>query len=241
MVLRMCLTAAAISVSVAASMSPAMAWGKCEGRAVECYEKVKTPDVYTDVARPVVVRPGWREVVETPPVIARRTDRVVVTPGQWHAQHSPAVYGTYRKRVLVQPAHVRYHVTPSTRHVVHDTVVVRRGGYKWQHQRGPFGKEKLCKIKVSPVVKTVAREVVRPGARVPYAVPAVYRHVERSVVLQPARTKHFYQPPVYDLVERPVVVRPAMQHVVQHPPVTKVVHDRVLVRKGGYSWRRTSH
>lgn len=239
MVMRFGPSAIAVATVAVGLAGPVAAYGGCKGQAVECYEKVRHPDLYKSVARPVVVKPGWKEVVETPPIVERRTDRVVVAPGHWLAKREPAVYGYYAKRVLVAPAHVRFEVTPPTRHVVHQTVVVRPGGYHWVHKRGAHGQQIKCKVKSAPVTRTIAREIVEPGMRIPRHVPAVYQTVERPVLVQPARTKHFYQAPVYGLVDRTVVVQPASRHVIAHPPVVGVQHRQVLVRRGGDGWRRT--
>ena len=55
---------------------------ECHGRAAECYEKVRTPDVYRAVDRAVLVRPGYREVVQTPAVYGTRNERVLIAPAQ---------------------------------------------------------------------------------------------------------------------------------------------------------------
>lgn len=228
-----------IAAGAAGVASPAAAYGGCAGKVVECYEKVRNPDVYKTVAHPVVVKPGWKEVVETPAVVERRTDRVVATPGHWLAKHEPAVYGSYTERVLVSPAHVRFAVTPPTRRVIHSTVVVRPGRTHWVHKRGQYGQPVKCKVKSPPVRRTVARTIVEPGVRIARHMPAVYQTVERPMLVQPARTRHFYQPPVYGFVDRQVVVQPASRHVIAHPPVMGVAHRDVLVHRGGYGWRRT--
>lgn len=38
-------------------------WLSGGGRAIACYEKVKQPDVYATVQRPVVMRPAFTQVV----------------------------------------------------------------------------------------------------------------------------------------------------------------------------------
>ena len=77
----------------------------------ECYEKVRTPDVYQTVERPVVVHPGYREVVRLPAVTAVRTERVEVSPARVLTHNVPAVYGTIMRREMVAPASVSYVAT----------------------------------------------------------------------------------------------------------------------------------
>jgi hypothetical protein len=225
------------------SAAPSLAFDHgCGGQAVECYEKVRLPDVYATRARQVVVRPGYSQVVTTPPVVVDRPERVVVSPGHWQAVATPAVTGTRAERVLVAPASRSYSDVPAVTRTVHETVVVHPGGVQWQHKRGWFGREKLCKVQTAPVTRTVAHNVVvAPARRVAHVTPAVYETVERSVVVRPASVQHVYQPPVHGYVNRQVVVQPATQRVISHPPVVAVAHERVLVRQGGYGWTRSGY
>ena len=69
---------AALAVSAAFFASPAFA---CH-RGGECYDRVRLPDVYRTVERPVVVREGYTRVYETDPVVVIRPERVMVYPGR---------------------------------------------------------------------------------------------------------------------------------------------------------------
>lgn len=212
----------------------------CHGRAVECYDKVKLPDVYATQSRSVVVRPGYSQVVTTPPVVVNRAERVLVSPGRWRERHIPAVYGTRSERVLVAPASRTYSDVPAVVRRVEKTVVVKSGGVRWEHRRGPFGREKLCKVQTPAVVKTVAHDVVvAPARRIAHDTPAVYGTVQRPVVIQHASVSRSYQAPLYTNVVRPIVVQPATQRVINHAPVVGVVHERVKVRDGGYGWAKS--
>jgi hypothetical protein len=139
----------------------------------ECYDKVRVPDVYRTVDRPVVVRPGYREVVETAPV-------VVVRP----------------ERVMLQPPRVDYVMTPPVTRTVFQEIVVRRGGYRWKTTYGPYG-ERRCKVPVPAEVKVVPREVlVAPGRRVRVRTPGVYAYQNRAVAVRPAQRIVYDYPPV---------------------------------------------
>ena len=116
---------------------PALAFDHgCGDRAIECYDKVRLPDVYATRARPVVVAPGFREVVSEPPVVIDQPHPVVVVPGRWHAEHVPALYSTYRQRVLVAPARVTYSDMPAVTRTIRQEVVVHPGGTHWERSRG---------------------------------------------------------------------------------------------------------
>ena len=88
MISRRCplVVAAALAVSGAASQASA-----CVG---DCYDRVQLPDVYRTVERPVVVQPGFREVVVTRPTVVMRTERVMVAPRRVHYEMTPPVTRT---------------------------------------------------------------------------------------------------------------------------------------------------
>jgi hypothetical protein len=219
---------------------PASAGG-CRDNA-ECYEKVKAPDVYATVARPVVVQPGYQQTVHTPAVVGARTQKIEVQPGAWSAHHKPAEYGSYTKSVMVQPARVSHTHVPARYATVHETVVVRAAGYRWERSVDRHGRETMCKVAVPAETRTVARQVqVSAAQTVAHTTPAVYKTVTQPVLLSPAKTVHAYTPPVHDYVSHPVVLRPAQTHVVNHPPVMGVAHSQVLVREGGSRWQPVSN
>jgi hypothetical protein len=159
----------AATLSMYALASPAFA---CLGDR-DCYDKVRLPDVYRTVDRPVLVRPGYREVIETEPV-------VVVRP----------------ERVLIEPRRVGYEMTPPVTRTVFQEIVVRPAGYRWETTYGPYG-ERRCKVPVPAEIKVVPREVlVEPSRRVRVDMPAVYGVRERVVAVRPARRVVLDYPPV---------------------------------------------
>jgi len=161
-------------------VSPAEA---CQGRA-ECYDKVRLPDVYRTVERPVVVERGYREVYETRP-------SVVVRP----------------ERVMLQPPRVDYVMTPPVTRTVMQEIVVRPAGYRWETTWGPYG-ERRCKVPVPAEVRVVPREVlVRPGRRVRMVTPAVYGIRNRAVAVRPSQRYVVDHPPVIAYERQRVRVR----------------------------------
>ncbi len=218
-------------------------WHSGGGRAIACYEKVKQPDVYATVQRPVVMRPAFTQVVTSPPIIENRAEKVLVRPGSYHAIEQPAEYATRTERVLVQPAHTTYVDEPPVVRTVRESVVVQPASVHWEHSRGFLGRgERMCQVAVPAVTRDVERQVVvSPGRRVAQVEPAVYENVSRQVLVRPASVQKVYEPPVYSWANRQIVVRPAYSHVIQHPPVTGYEHRQVLVREGGYGWAPARH
>jgi hypothetical protein len=219
--------------------TPALAFGYgCGWGAVECYDKVRLPDVYAVRTRPIVLSPAWREVVPTPPIVRNYAVPVEVRPGRWRTHVYPPVYGMKLQRVLVAPAGRTYEEIPAVTRRVRKTVVVSPGGFRWEHRRGLFGHERLCKVRVAPVTRTVVREVVvSPARRVAHVRRPIYRNVLRPVLIRPATAERVYEPPIHAVLNRPVVVRPAGVQIYDHPPVVGVAEERVLVHEGGYAWK----
>jgi len=173
---RLSALAAALAVTCG---SPAFA---CRGG--DCYDKVRLPDVYATVDRPVVVRPGTRDVYDIDPV-------VVVRP----------------QRVMVEPPRVVYREGPPIVRTVLQEVVVRPGGYEWHSTWGPYG-ERRCKVPVPPEIKVVPRTVVvRPGRLEAITLPPVYASYNRVVAVRPPRQLVVDHPPVFARERARVLVR----------------------------------
>lgn len=169
---------AALLVALEIAATPALA---CRG---DCYDKVRLRDVYRTVDRPVIVRPGFREVVETEPVVVMRAERVMVAPRR-----------------------VGFVMTPPVTRTVMQEIVVRRGGYRWKTTYGPYG-ERRCKVPVAAEVKVVPREVVvAPGRRVRVVSPPVYALRERAIAVRPAQRLVYDYPPVVARERARVLVR----------------------------------
>ena len=153
--------AGAAALWLSGQMAPALA-GDHGCQHVECYRQVRQPDVYASVARPVVVEPGYTEVVRHGPVIYNRSARVEAVPGRFHVQHVPAMYGSYTRTVMVSPARTIYEHQPAVRKVVHQKVIIRPASYRWENTVDRHGRVTRCKVVVPAVTRTVAREVVDP-------------------------------------------------------------------------------
>jgi hypothetical protein len=221
-------------------VAPTLAFGgHCGDRAVECYDKVQTPDLYATRTRSVLVRPVYRSVVPTPPVVRNVTVPIVVRPGRWRTVVAPPVYSARRERVLVSPGHKVFEEIPAVTRRVEKTVVVP-GEVRWRRTRDAFGHERLCKVVSRARTRTIVREVVvAPARRVAHVSRPVYDVVERPVEVRPALARRVYEPAVHGYINRSVIVRPASVAVVSHPPVVGVTREHVLVRPGGYAWVRS--
>ena len=228
---------AAAMLPLASSQVEAFGLRGC-GKAVACYKKVRTPDVYGTATHPVVVRPGYTTVYRTPPVIGFRPQRIIRIPAHLETYRAPAAYGARVKQVMVRPGRTVWRSEPAVYRTVKRKVTVG-GGYKWVRKRDRDGVMRMCKVPVPVQTKIVTKRVlVSPARRVAHREAPVYRSVRQRIKLRSAKVKHIYRPAIHQWVKNPMTVAPAQTHIVSHPPVVKMQHHRVLVRRGGHRWVR---
>jgi hypothetical protein len=240
MVVRNVLAAGIVLIGSLFLATPASA-GHSGCSSAECYKKVRQPDVYGTVSRPVVLEPGRTQVVHEPAAVVMRPQRVEAIPGHWQPTSSPALYGSIQRHVLVKPGKVSYSHTPAVYKTVHEQVTVGTGT-KWKRGHDHEGHEIMCKVEGHAHTRMVARKVLlQPAQHVAHATPAVYRSVTQSVLVSPPTTTHTYQPPVHQWVANAHVIKPATQRVVNHPPVFGSVSETVRVKHGGYAWKPVGH
>ncbi len=154
------------------------------GRAVECYEPVRTPAVYDTVYEDVMVSPPGQQVDYTPPI-----------------------YGTRERVVMTVPAQVTYEVVPAITRTVYHTVQVDDGGYSWEW-RVIHGRRVLCKTWHKARYERVAETVViQPERTRRVAIPAQYDRIAEEVLIQPEQRRIIDVPASYQTVARRVVVR----------------------------------
>lgn len=154
------------------------------GRAVECYEPVRTPDVYDTVYEDVLVSPAGQQV-----------------------DYVPAIYGTRERVVMTVPAQVTYEIVPAVTRAVYHTVQVDDGGYSWEW-RVIHGRKVLCKIwhkaRFGRVAETV---VIEPERTRRVVTPAQYDSIAEEVLVQPEQRRIINVPASYRTVARRVLVR----------------------------------
>jgi hypothetical protein len=197
--------AAATLVSAGIFAAPAVAFDHKSGgcNSADCYEKVRQSDVYGSVHRPVVLAPAHTEVVHLPAAIELRPQRVEVVPGSWHATRTPALYGQYQKHVLAKRAQVSVSHTPAVYKTVHEQVV-GSPHVRWERRVDAHGRERMCKVVTPGRMMSMARRVmVSPAHTSETVIPASYRTVTRSVLVQKAKTHHTYQYPPSNAAGRP--------------------------------------
>lgn len=169
-------------------LAPAAAHAGCWHQ--ECYEKVRTPDVYARVVQPVVVAPARVDVYRTPAVYGAVAREVEVAPARAWTSYTPAVYGTVSREVVVSQA-----------------------GWRWQRTVDWRGRERMCRVAVPAVTRRVhERVLLEPGRRVTHVAPAITRTVYRDVLVEPAHTHRVWRPALVGYAHRNVLVRRGGHH-----------------------------
>lgn len=154
------------------------------GRAVECYELVRSPAVYDTVYEDVMVSPGGQLV-----------------------DYDPPIYGTLERVEQTAPPRVTYEVVPAITRTVYHSVKVDNGGYAWEW-RVIHGRKVLCKVWRKARYASVAETVVVEPARTRRVVlPAEYESVAHEVLVRPERRHITEIAPSYQRVARRVVVQ----------------------------------
>jgi hypothetical protein len=154
------------------------------GRAVECYEPVRTRAIYDTVYEDVMVSPPGQQVDYTPPI-----------------------YGTRERVVMTVPAQVTYEIVPAVTRTVYHTVQVDDGGYSWEW-RVIHGRRVLCKIWHKARYERVAETVViQPERTRRVFIPAQYDSIAEEVLVRPEQRRIIDVPAAYRTVARRVLVR----------------------------------
>lgn len=167
-------------LAVLGTISPTAAGG----RAVECYEPVRTPAVYDTVYENVMVSPA----------------------GQW-VDYDPPIYGTRERVVMTVPAQVQYEVVPAVTRTVYHTVRVDGGSYSWEW-RVIHGRKVLCKVWQKARYERVAETVViQPERTRRVVIPAQYDSIAEEVLVRPEQRRVIDIPASYQTVARRVLVR----------------------------------
>lgn len=152
-------------------------------RAVECYERYRTPATYETVHENIVVNRA-----------SRRVDRIA------------AIYGTRKRAVLVSPQQVSYEIVPARYTTQYHKVKISDGGYSWEW-RIIDGRKVLCKIKHRARYQSVGERVlVREAYKRQIVIPAEYAYEVEQVLIQPEQTRVVDIPASYQTVARIVLV-----------------------------------
>jgi hypothetical protein len=100
----------------------------------------------------------------------------------------PPVYGVQHERVMVRAPRTLTQVIPAEYTTVAETVLVEPARKVWQVSYDAHGQKVGCWVTVPARYATQHRKVlVRAEQVVPVAIPAVYGHVSRKVLVEPAR------------------------------------------------------
>lgn len=208
------------------------------GRAVECYERYRTPPVYGTVHENVMVDPGYTHEEVSPPIYGTRSRQVLVAPQRIKHRSVPALYEDVREKVLIEPARTIKRKVPAVVETRYRTVQISDGGYSWEW-RIINGRKVLCKIKHKARYQRVAETVVvEPARYVHETIPAQYGYQERRVLVTPESTESYVLAPEYETYTEQVVIQPERRRRVHVAPSYETVRRQVVVSDGEEGWRQ---
>lgn len=232
----------------------------------QCYEKVRTAEVYETVPerrmveperierrlipaewgwrdRTVVVRPARVERYPVPPVFRTVTETVVVHPPTFRREVIPPVFETVTRQVLVREARTVWkpgYAQPAYGGGYGHPAYAPQGygpGWHGQTQVTPTG-EVMCLVVEPALYRTVVEQVMRVPERViDHPVPAVTRLEHRQVVERAGYEATREIPAEYGTVREKYIVRPEREDSFTIPPVYTHVPVRRLVTPARTDWR----
>ena len=217
----------------------------------QCFEKVRTAEVYDTVPERQIVTPERVEHRFIPAEFEMRDRTVVVTPARTEHYPVPATYRTVVETVVVRPPSVRTEFVPPVYEQVARQVLVREARTVWKPgyaqpayaQQGypqpayaqpayaqGYGQPMYAPQGYGPGWR--GQTQVTPTGEILCLVvePAVYRTVVEQVVRTPERTIEIPVPAVTEQVSRQVVDHPGYEATREIPAQYGVVREKVLVR-----------
>ena len=228
----------------------------------QCFEKVRTAEVWDTVPERQMVAPERIERRLIPAEFEWRDRTVVVRPARVEHYPVPPTFRTVTETVVVRPPSVRVEVIPPVYEPVARQVLVREArtvwkpgyaqpqygqsyyapqgygsGWRGQTQVTPTG-EIMCLVVEPAIYRTVVEQVLRvPERRVEIQIPPETRLVSRQVIDRPGYDAAREIPAELSTVREKVVVRPEHEESYTVPPVFRTVESRRLVRPSRTDWR----
>lgn len=179
--------ALALSAALLLASTAAQADG-CQG--TSCYNLVKTPPTYAEVAERKLVRK------------TQNRRRVV-----------PARYTTITEKVMIQPARQIPHHVEGQYYSISEKVLIAPGGPRWEVTTDIHGRTTGCWIEDEPQYGFRQRLVESAPARIEYeTIPAVYTQRQRRVLVRPSRVVNETIRAGYKTRYRKVLVSPGSEH-----------------------------
>lgn len=181
----------------------------------DCFARIAQPPVFEKRTEQVRVVEASERVEVTPAEYEWTEQTVVIRPASERVVEArPAEYRTVEERVMVSPASERIEEVPARFRTESVSEMVKPATRVWKPGRGAIER-----------IDSVSGEVLCLVEE-----PAVYREVQRQVLVEPATTRRVPIAAEYRSVRRQELLRPAETRIETVPAQTEAVRVRKLVR-----------
>lgn len=211
----------------------------------ECFARVLVPPTYATESEQVLTRSASERLEIIPAQYKWVEEKVMVKAASERIEVIPAKYGWVEEKVMVKAASSRLEQVPATYEKVEEKVLAKEAHVVWKKGRGPIERvdnstgEIMCLVEVPASYKTVQRTVMvnAPGTR-EIEIPAEYKTVKKRIVLEPPQERTISIPAEYEMVKvRKLVTAPQERRIPvaeEYQTVTKTVKTD----DGHMEWRR---
>ena len=213
-------------------------------KAGECYAKVLIPAKYDTTTEQVMTYAGSTSFKKTPAVYRDVQKRVLIEEESYVLVPVPPTYETVTERVLIQPEQVVKTVVPVTYRTESKKILVSPARTEWKKGRGPFEKldtatgEIMCRVSIPAVYKTITQEVVAtPAQTAEKIIPAKYATIERRKMKTEPSTQRKIIPAKYRTITVKELVTPEGFESIKTPPKFTTIEKRTLISPESVQWR----
>lgn len=210
----------------------------------KCFAKCKMPDRYEWVEKQELVKEASTKYEIIPAVYETRTERVMVKEASTRQIPVPAVYETVTEQVVVKEASTKVVEVPASYRTESNREMVEAPRGEWVRKKkdqncfsdNPEDCYILCWEEKPAVYRTVQKQVLVKAAETKTQnIPAEYKTITKRILKTPATVRTEEIPAEYKTVTKRVLVTPAQKREVVIPSVYRTEKEKRLVSKGGYT------
>jgi len=189
----------------------------------ECYARVLTPAVYTQVTKEVLVKGASEKIEVIPAEYTMVEETLLVKEAGEILKTIPAEYKWVEEEYMVEPEKTELVTVPATYKNVSEQVLVKEAYTTWKKGRGPIEKindstgEIMCLVEVPAEYKTVSQRVLdQPAYTQSKTIPAEYSTVKKRVLVRDAEVVREVIPAEYKTVMVKKLVKPASENKIRN-------------------------
>ena len=211
----------------------------------ECFARVLVPPTYVTASERVLTRSASERLEIIPAQYEWVEEKVMVKAASERIEVTPPKYGWVEEKVVIKTASSRLEQIPAKYESVEEKVLAKEAHVVWKKGRGPVEKvdnttgEIMCLVEVPASYKTVKKTVMvnPPGTR-EVEIPAEYKTVKKRVVIEPAQERTITIPAEYEMVKVRKMVTPPQEQRIPLAEEYQSVTKTVKTDDGRMEWRR---